>query len=232
MPWINSILQALLWSAATIALYLIGKAIYRRWTLWWTSPLIVTPLLLIVIALTLHESYDEYIRETHWLVTLLGPATVAFAIPIWERRKLIRRYWPILIVGILVGSATAICSAWALASLLSLNQSLRMSLLPRSISTPFAMPVSGRIGGVPELTALFVIVTGVFGAAFGEVLIGMLRLKSAMARGAMFGMGAHAVGTAKAYELGREEGAVAGLVMALAGIGNVLAAPILLHILR
>jgi predicted murein hydrolase (TIGR00659 family) len=232
MPEIDSMLQALLWSAGTIALYLAAKRVYRRWPFWWSSPLIVAPLLLITIALALHESYRDYIHETHWLVTLLGPATVAFAVPIWERRQLIRRYWPLLIVGIAIGSTVAMTSAWAFARVLRMDESLRLSLLPRSISTPFAMSVSGKFGGVPELTAIFVIFTGVFGASLGELLMRVLPLRSVMARGALFGMGAHAVGTAKACEIGHEEGAIAGLVMALAGLTNVLAAPVVTHLIR
>jgi putative effector of murein hydrolase len=100
------------------------------------------------------------------------------------------------------------------------------------MSTPFAMTVSGDIGGVPNLTAVFVIFTGVFGAALGEAMLAILPLRSVLARGALFGMGAHAAGVAKAHEIGREEGSIAGLVMVLVGLLNVLAAPLLVHVLR
>ncbi len=93
------------------------------------------------------------------------------------------------------------------------------------------MTVSGAIGGIPELTALFVIFTGVIGAELGQIILKILPLRSAMARGALFGMGAHAVGVNKAHGIGREEGAVAGLVMVLVGLVNVLIAPILVQCL-
>jgi putative effector of murein hydrolase len=99
--------------------------------------------------------------------------------------------------------------------------------MPRSISTPFAMVVSGDIGGVPNLTAVFVVITGLFGAAAGQTLLRLLPLRSGLARGALFGMGAHGVGVAKAHEIGREEGSIAGLVMVLVGLTNVLAAPLI-----
>ena len=150
------LLQALFWSLLTIGLYVLGKRIYRRRPSWWASPLVVAPLLLIVAALALHVSYREYIRGTHWLLALLAPATVAFAIPIYEQRALIRRHWPLLILGVLVGSVTAMLSSWGLASLLGLDGTLRLSLLPRSVTTPFAVIVSGDIGGAPALTAVFV----------------------------------------------------------------------------
>jgi predicted murein hydrolase (TIGR00659 family) len=232
MPRDNPVLMAVFWSFATIVLYLAAKRTHRRWPRAWTSPLLVVPLFLAVIALALHVNYRDYSRGTHWLVTLLGPATVAFAVPIYEQRALIRRSWPVLIVGVLIGSVTAMISAWCLAGALGLSGSLRLSLMPRSMSTPFAMTVSGDIGGVPDLTAVFVVLTGVFGAALGEAVLALLPLRSVMARGALFGMGAHAAGVAKAHQIGREEGSIAGLVMVLVGFVNVLAAPLLAAILK
>ncbi len=145
---------------------------------------------------------------------------------------MIRRYWPVLLVGVVAGSATAMLSAWGLASVLGLDGPLRLSLLPRSMTTPFAMAVSADIGGEPDLTAVFVIVTGVVGAAMGEVMLLRLPIRSTLARGALLGMGAHGAGTAKAHEIGAEEGSIAGLVMVLVGLLNVLAAPVLAHCLR
>jgi predicted murein hydrolase (TIGR00659 family) len=226
------ILASVFWSAATIVLYLLARIVHRRWPRWWSSPLMVTPVFLMVIALALHVGYRDYSRGTHWLIALLGPATVAFAIPIYEQRALIRRYRLVLFFGVLLGSATAMASAWALATTLGLSGSLRLSLLPRSVSTPFAMAVSGDIGGVPDLTAVFVCFTGVFGAALGEGMLALLPLRSGMARGTLFGMGAHGAGVVKAHQVGPEEGSIAGLVMVLAGLVNVLAAPLLAALLR
>jgi predicted murein hydrolase (TIGR00659 family) len=222
----------ILWSALTIGFYALTRHFYRRFPRWWTAPLIVAPILLIITTIVSHTSYTVYINGTHWLIVLLGPATVAFAVPIYEQRKLIRRYWPVLTIGVVVGSSIAILSSWGLATLLGLDGSLRLSLLPRSVSTPFAMTVSGEIGGIPELTAVFVILTGVFGAAFGESMLYWMPMRSVLARGALFGMGAHVAGSNKAHQINRDEGAIAGLVMVFAGIFNVLAGPLLAIILR
>ena len=224
--------SVLLWSVVTIALYAAARFFSQRWPRWWTAPITVVPLILIAVTLASHTSYASYIRGTHWLITLLGPATVAFAVPIYRQREMIRRHRIVLSAGILVGSGTSMVSAWLLSSMLGIRGTLRLSLLPRSISTPFAMPVSGAIGGSPDLTAVFVILTGVFGAAFGAAILYRLPLRSTMARGAFFGMGAHGVGSNKSYEINRDEGAIAGLVMVLAGIANVLAAPLLARLLR
>jgi predicted murein hydrolase (TIGR00659 family) len=231
LPNNRLLLQALFWSLLTIGLYGLGKALQRHRAHWMSAPLVFTPLLLMLATLALHVSYREYIRGTHWLVVLLGPATVAFAVPIFEQRALIRRHWLLLVMGVLAGSATALASSWELSNLLGLNDSLRSSLLPRSMSTPFAMEVSGDLGGVPALTAVFVVITGVLGAAIGGFLLNHLPLRSALARGALLGMGAHGAGTAKALQVNEEVGAVAGLVMVLVGLVNVLAAPLLAHLL-
>lgn len=225
-------LMPLFWGASTIALYLASRALHQRLPRWWTSPLLLTWGLCLGLALLLHASYGEYIRGTHWIMALLGPATMAFAMPIYEQRALIRHHWPVLAVGVAVGSIIAVGSAWVLASLLHLSPALRLSLLPRSVTTPFALAFSSDIGGIPELTATCVVITGLFGAIAGEVLLKVLPLSSAFARGALFGMGAHGAGVAKARTVGKEEGTVAGLVMVLAGLVSVGIGPVLAHWLR
>lgn len=228
---IRTLAWPLFWGAATLVAYYAAKRLYLRHRRPWTSPLIVAPLALLGLALLLHASYRDYIRGTHWLLAMLGPATVAFAVPIYQQRQLIRRHWKTLGAGVAVGSATAIASAWLLATLLHLSPELRLSLAPRSITTPFAMEVSGQVGGVPELTAVFVILTGICGSLFGQVLLRLLPLRSAMARGALYGMGAHGLGVAKAREIGQQEGAIAGLVMVMAGLLNVVIGPLLIGLL-
>lgn len=232
MSSIESLAAGLFWPLATIGLYYLSKMLYRRRPSLWLSPLVAAPAALIATALMLHANYRDYMHDSGWLLALLGPATVAFAVPIYEQRGLIKRYWPVLLFGVIVGSATAMVSAWGFASLLGLDANLRLSLMPRSISTPFAMVVSGDIGGVPNLTAIFVVITGLFGAVAGQALLKLLPLKSGMARGALYGMGAHGIGVAKAHEIGREEGSIAGLVMVLVGLTNVLAAPLIAWLLH
>lgn len=229
---VKSATQTVFWSFITIGLYFIVKQLHRRWSFWWLMPLILTPILVATMIHVLHVSYQDYFRGTKWLVLLLGPVTVAFAIPIYEQRALIRKHWLVLLIGVFAGSFTAILSSWVLAVLLGLDDNLRLSLLPRSISTPFAMEVSRAIGGTPDLTAIFVILTGILGAVIGELILMYLSFNSSLARGAFLGVGAHAAGTAQARKIGNTEGTIASLAMILVGLLNVLLLPLISHLLR
>jgi len=232
MPLENTVLQMLAWSGATIAAYILAKRIHQRCAVALTSPLLLAPLFLFALGAASGVPYLDYFRATQWLGLMLGPAMVSFAIPIYERRAIVARHWMALAAGVSVGSVLAVVTAWLLSSALGVTGPLRLSLLARSISTPFAVTVSRDIGGVPELTALFVILTGLIGASIGRLLLHWLPLRSQIARGALFGMGAHSVGVATASRLGGEEGAVAGLVMIFAGLSNVVLAPVLLYAMR
>ncbi len=211
----------------TVALYFAAKSLYARFRSPWLTPLVAVPVVLGVIVLALHIPYPVYFADTRWLMWLLGPATVAFAVPIYEYRELIKRHWISLTVGVTVGIVVAVGGSLALAKLLHLAPDLQRSLMTRSISTPFALAVSDKIHAPRDLTALFVIATGVCGMLFGELVLACVPLRTRLARGALFGAAAHGVGTAKARELGSEEGVVASLTMMIAGVAMVLLAPAL-----
>ena len=219
------------WLLLTLGAYLFSRWLYRRTGRYVLSPLILVPALLLALAVPLHTAYAEYARNTHWLMLVLGPVTVAFAVPIWQQRRLLARHMSALSLGMLAGSVASIASSYGLAKALALDSSVTMSLVPRSITTPFAMPLAHDLGGVPELTAVFVMFTGVFGALLGGILLKWLPLRSALARGALFGVGAHGAGVSRAQEVGGEEGSVAGLVMVLTGLLNLFAAPLLAALL-
>ncbi len=201
------------------------------WLVLTLSPLLFVPIVLFAFAVPLHATYKEYSQDTHWLVLMLGPTTVAFAIPIWKQRKLIIQHWFCLSIGMFVGSSLSIISSFGLAHLLSLDDRVTMSLVPRTITTPFAMPVAESLGGIPDLAAVFVLITGISGALLGGILLKWLPLKTTLARGAIFGVGAHGCGVSRANELGVGEGSVAGLAMVLMGLINLLAAPLVHYLL-
>lgn len=210
----------------TVALYFASKALYARFKSPWLTPLLAVPVVLAAIVVVARIPYAVYFQDTRWLMWLLGPATVAFAVPIYEYRDLLRRHWISLTVGVTVGIVVAVGGSLALAKLLHLSPELQRSLMTRSVSTPFALAVSDKIHAPKDLTALFVIATGVCGMLFGELVLALVPLRTRLARGALFGAAAHGVGTAKARELGSEEGVVASLTMMIAGVVMVLLAPL------
>lgn len=217
----------LLWVAVTVACYFLARMANRRIHAWWTSPLLVPCVVCLILGFALHANYNDYMRGGRWLMMLAGPATVAFALPIYKQRALLRRHWPLLIFGVAFGSTLALGSTWVLSEWLGFSEGLRLSLLPRSFTAPFAMPFAQNIGGSPDLAAVCVICTGIIGAALGGVMLRILPLRSSFARGVMFGMGAHGAGVARAREVGAEEEAVAGLVMVLAGVTCAILGPII-----
>ncbi|QWT45488.1 LrgB family protein [Azospira inquinata] len=223
-------LLALGWFAFTVALYLGMKALYQRYSKWWLMPMLAVPVVLIVCLLLSHQSFSVYFADTRWLVWMLGPATVAFAVPIYEYRQLILRHWLALAVGVVAGITAAVTSSIFLARLFGLSPALQASLAPRSVSTPFAMAVAPQLGGSSDLTAVFVVLTGVFGMLLGELMLALLPLRSRLARGALFGASSHGAGTAKAMEIGQEEGVVSSLVMMISGVATVFAEPLIAHL--
>ncbi|MDN6089626.1 MAG: LrgB family protein, partial [Enterobacterales bacterium] len=206
----------------TLALYFANKKIYRRLHTIWMMPLVLTPLILVLFLVITHVSYQDYMGESRWLLWLLGPATIAFAVPVYENMAVIRRHWMSLSAGVITATVVAVSSSVWLARLLTLPEEVQRSLAVRSITTPFALEAAKQLGGQPDLVALFVVITGVFGMAVGDILFLRLAVRSGMAKGAGLGASSHGAGTAKAYEIGQTEGVVSSLVMMLAGVVTVV----------
>lgn len=212
--------------AVTLGLYFTNKRLYRRFHTLPLMPLVLTPVLLVLILVFGHISYQSYMGESHWLLWLLGPATIAFAVPVYDNLAIIKRHWMSLTAGVVTASVVAVTSSVWLARLFTLSDEIQRSLAVRSVTTPFALAAAKPLGGQPDLVALFVVVTGVFGMAIGDVLFLRLSISAGMAKGAGFGAASHGAGTARSYELGQQEGVVASLVMMLSGVVMVLAAPL------
>lgn len=214
----------------TVLCYWAAKRLHARFPRPWLGPAIVAPALLITVVLAARIPYATYMADSRWLLWLLGPTTVAFAVPIYEYRGVIRRHWFALTAGVIAGMSVALVSSIVLARLFDLPPDLARDLLARSISTPFALAVSDKLGTSRDLVGLFVVLTGLAGMLLGEATLALLPLKSRLARGAPFGAGAHGFGTAAARRLGHEEGVVASLTMMIAGVLMVLVAPLLAHL--
>lgn len=217
--------QALGWLVLTLLLFYGARRLHQRVPRLWLSPIILTPTVLIAALLLSATPYEVYALHTRWLTWMLGPATVAFAFPIYQQRGLIRRYPITLGAGVLAGVILGVGSSWGLAWALSLPDEVMRSILPRSVSSPFAMPVATTLGVEPELAVMCVLVTGVFGMLVGQGWLMWLNVRHSVAVGSAFGAATHGVGTAKAWQIGAQEGAVSSLTMIFSGIALVLLAP-------
>ena len=211
--------------------YVFVKPVYRRLPYLPFSPAILVPVIIIAILLMFHIPYETYMQDNQWIVWMLGPTTVAFAIPIYEYRNVIKEHAFTISVGILVGMSAGMISAFYLARLFHFDQQTTLSLMARSISTPFAIALTQHIDGSVQLVILFTMITGITGMIFGDLVLGGLKLKSYLANGASLGNAAHAFGTSKAYQRGKDEGVIASLTMVLAGIFMIIAGPFIVHLI-
>ncbi|GAC1351681.1 MAG: CidB/LrgB family autolysis modulator [Polyangiales bacterium] len=211
---------------ATVTVYLVFTRIHRRFRSVLTLPILATTLLMVGLLRIGGNDFDTYARATKPFFWLLGPATVALAVPFARRLDLVRAQFVPMVVAPTVGAVVGGVSALLLACVLGLPRALMVTLFPKSVTTAIAMPIAERLGGVPSLTAAVVVVTGVFGMAFGPCILNCIGLRSPLARGAALGTAAHGVGTAKAIEEGPLAGTVASLAMIVAGVVTSLIAPL------
>ncbi|MDR7237970.1 putative murein hydrolase (TIGR00659 family) [Neobacillus drentensis] len=211
-------MMMIIFTILTFLIYLFSKKAYTKWSLFFFHPLLLAPVLLIILISVTHVSADQYLVDSKWLTHLLGPATVAFAVPIYKNLSIIKKYVGTIIISITSGTLVAIFSTFGLSKLLHLNTDFINSILPRSITTPIAIEVSKEIGGLPTLTTVFVILTGIIGGVVGPSVIKGLSIKTPIAKGLALGMGAHGVGTNKAIEYGRQEATFSSLAMIFAAL--------------
>jgi predicted murein hydrolase (TIGR00659 family) len=219
-----------MWAAACLALtmfsYLCAKVAHRRWRRAWLTPVIAAAAPLIAFLLLTKIPYTTYFADTRWLLWLSGPATIAFAIPIYDNRSVVRGHWVSLLTGAITSTVVAVTSSIWLAHALSLSTMLQKSLAARSVTTPMAIAASQRIGGVPDLTVLFVMATGLIGILLGDLILASLPIRSTLARGMLWGSAAHTFGSAQARSVGEQEGVVASLAVVLSGVLTVTIAPL------
>lgn len=228
--WVYLAQTPLLWLTATILVYQLAVQLSRRLG----APPLLNPVLLAIVALVsllllTGTPYATYFAGAQFVHFLLGPATVALAIPLYQaERKLRQVLWPAL-AALVVGSATGIASAVLIGRALGLSAVALRSLAPKSITTPIAMGIAEAIGGLPSLTAVLVILTGMTGALLAWELLGLLRIRDPGVRGFAMGLASHGLGTARAFQLDAEAGAFAGLAMGLNGALTALLVPVLVR---
>jgi predicted murein hydrolase (TIGR00659 family) len=214
--------------ALTLAAYQIAILVYQRSGWLVLQPVMVSMLLVVGVLLLCGVEYSTYRIGAEPIAWLLGPATVALAVPLQHNIKRIRQlFWPIIIT-VLAGGALSVVLTLVIGWLLGADWAVLMSLAPKSVTMPIAMPVADQIGGIASLAAVMVMLTGVIGTALGPLLLRWAKVDHPAARGLSYGMNAHAIGTAHALQEGEECGAFAALAMSLLGIATALLMPLLL----
>ncbi|MCD6139478.1 MAG: CidB/LrgB family autolysis modulator [Thermococcus sp.] len=216
----------------TIGTFYLFSKIYEKRKAFYLNPVLLS---IITIALFLHITeikYETYMESAQILSFLLGPAVVSLAIPLYKQREIIKAYSKQIFFGIIFGGVLAILSAFYVAKMLGGTSEVLLSIAPKSITTAIAIGVSEKIGGIPPLTAVLVILTGILGNAVGIEILNISKVKDKVARGLAMGVTSHGLGTARIILDDELSGAVSGLAMALNGIFTSLILPYLIKFLK
>ena len=218
-------LEDSLFAGVTLSLlaYLLGVVLKKKFKCAIFNPLLISIVITIVVLVTAHVDYDVYNQGASYLSWFLTPATVRLAIPLYEQWKLLKKNIKAVLLGIIAGVLTSLGTVWVLAEIMGLSHKEYVTLLPKSITTAIGMGVSEELGGYVTITVAVIVVTGVLGNIFGELICKIFRITDPIARGLSIGSASHAIGTAKAMELGEIEGAMSSLAIAVAGIFTVAA---------
>ncbi|WP_366923567.1 LrgB family protein [Metallumcola ferriviriculae] len=220
--------------ALTLGFFLAAKKLYRRYPSPITHPLLISSAAIIFFLTLLGIDYHTYQQGGQLISFLLGPATVALAIPLYKNSQRISQQLTLIITSVAAGTLTAMLIAVFTVKLLGGTTELILSMVPKSVTTPIAIEISHIVGGVPSLTSVFVVITGLVGAILGPALLSYTGLASPISTGLALGTAAHGIGTGRALQEGEIQGAYSGLAMGLAGLITAFAAPLavkLFHII-
>ncbi|CAN7729765.1 LrgB family protein [Caballeronia sp. 15715] len=227
--WVYLAASPLLGLTMTLFAYLIAQGIYARARFNpLANPVLMAVALVVAVLSVTRTPYQTYFQGAQFVHFLLGPATVALALPLYRQLPKLRRAAVPLAGGLIAGSLTAIISATIVAILFGVPRVTVISLAPKSATTPIAMAIAERLGGLPSLTAVLVICTGVFGAVSARTILNVLRIEEPEVRGFALGVASHGIGTARAFQVSDEMGAFAGLGMGLNGLFTAFVVPVLL----
>ena len=230
--WIYLQAEPLFWLTLTIGSYLIADFIYRKSNLFpLLNPVALSVLLVSLILIVFNIQYERYFDGAKFIHFLLGPATVALAIPIYRKWDLIVSNSKAIFVSLILGSFFAIFITYFLSLQFELQEELIFSLLPRSVTAPIAMGISEIIGGIPSLTAIITLITGVIGASLGVFVFDIMKLKKMEARGFSLGLASHGIGTARAMSRDKNAGVFAAVGMGLSGLITSIIVPLFLKII-
>jgi lrgB family protein len=210
----------------TLIAFEIGTWIRNKTKLVIASPLLLATAIVIVALLALKIDYDTYSKGAAYISYLLTPATVCLAVPLYERLELLKKNMLAVVLSVSIGIALGLLSIFGLSLLFKLEYEHYATLLPKSITTAIGLDLSKELGGIPNITAAVIAITGIFGNLSAGFVMKIFRITDPIAQGLGIGTGAHAMGTVKAIEMGKTQGAMSSLALVVAGIVTVLLAPV------
>lgn len=215
----------------TLITYAIGVLIKKKLKIAIFNPLLISIALIIIFLAFTGIDYQSYSEGADFISYLLTPATVCLAVPMYEQMDSLKKNGLAIMAGILSGTITSMLCVLACTAIFKLNHETYVTLLPKSITTAIGIGVSEEMGGVITITIVAIIVTGIFGNMFAELICKLFKIQHPIAKGVAIGTSSHAMGTSKAMELGEVEGAISSLSLAVAGILTVIFAPLFASIL-
>lgn len=216
----------------SVALYLLGQKLHRRWPIPIFTPLVFAIVMTIVLLLLMDISYETYFIGGQYINIWVTPATVALAIKLKKNIEHLRANVVAILSGIGIGVVFHTLLIVALSLIFQFNEELAATLFPKSVTTAIALGVSESLGGIASLTVAVVVFTGVLGAVVGPSIFKWLKIADPVAQGVAMGSGSHAMGTTKAIEMGEVQGAMSGLSIVLTGIAVVILAPFGLFLIQ
>lgn len=210
----------------SLAGYELGVALKKKFNTPIFNPLFISIIVVVVFLLVCGIDYDTYSEGAKYISYLLTPATVCLAIPLYEELELLKKNVTAILIGVISGTLTSLTCILVMAYVFHLSHEQYVTLLPKSITTAIGMGVSEELGGMVTITVAVIIITGILGNIIAETICKIFRIKHPVAKGIALGSSAHAIGTAKAIEMGRIEGAMSSLSIAISGILTVIGASV------
>lgn len=222
-------LQESVYLGAVVSLgaYYLSLGIKKKWKYAILNPLLITVIFIILFLTAFQIDYDTYYEGAKYISYFLTPATVCLAIPLYEQLEILKKNWKAVLGGVLSGVVTSMVSIAAMAFLFKFTWAEFVTFLPKSITTAIGMSLSEELGGYVSVTVAAIVITGIVGNMFAELVLKLFRIEEPVAKGIAIGTASHAMGTTKAMELGEIEGALSSLSIVVAGILTVAGASLI-----
>lgn len=217
--------------ALVVGTYIAATILYKKTHLSVLHPLLTSIFVIIVILEFLNIEYASFQQGSHLIHFMLGPSVVTLGYVLFEQMKYLKGNVVSILTSVFVGAIVGIISVIVIGKLMGADQSLIATLQPKSVTTPIAMGISEKNGGIPSLTAVIVVAVGIFGSIVGPAVMKVLGIESRIAKGLALGASSHGVGTAAAIQLGAVEGALSGLAIGLMGIMTAILVPVISYLL-